>query len=166
MKEGYWNLLNSNLTYTISSNCTGTISITSGDTASFPIALYGINSAVPTVSLLLVGSGATYAYSGTGTVQPAPCATSTLSGGWAFSAGGTAFPSMSASTPVDLDGSLQFDGNGNVTAVINGVSALGGTSVTATGTYTVNSACVGTFALTSSGVQSTGSLSPGQLPVA
>jgi uncharacterized protein (TIGR03437 family) len=146
-------------TYTISSNCTGTISITSGDTASFPIVLYGINAAVPTVSFLLAGSGATYAYSGTGTVQPAPCATSTLSGGWAFSAGGTGFPSTSTSTPVDLNGSLQFDGNGNVTAAINGVSTLGATSTTASGTYTVNSACVGTFSLTSSGVQSTGTFS-------
>jgi uncharacterized protein (TIGR03437 family) len=135
--------------YSLQSNCQGSINIDSGDTATFALVAYSIDSTTQLArTFSLVGTDATYAYNGGGTVQPAACALSTLSGGWPFSANGNSLSGSTNTGIVDLAGVLQFDGQGNVTANWTQASNTATASVSATGTYTVNPACLGTLTLT------------------
>ena len=135
--------------YSLQSNCQGSINLDSGDTATFALVAYSIDSTTQLArTFSLVGTDATYAYNGGGTVQPAACALSTLSGGWPFSANGNSLSGSTNTGIVDLAGVLQFDGQGNVTANWTQASNTATASVSATGTYTVNPACLGTLTLT------------------
>jgi uncharacterized protein (TIGR03437 family) len=96
----------------------------------------------------MVGTDATYAYNGGGTVQPAACALSTLSGEWPFSANGNSLSGSTNTGIVDLAGVVQFDGQGNVTANWTQASNTATANVSATGTYTVTAACLGSLSLT------------------
>jgi uncharacterized protein (TIGR03437 family) len=136
-------------TYTLQSNCQGTISITSGDTATFTLVAYSVNATNQQArSFTLVGTDANYAYSGSGNVQPSACAVSTLSGAWPFSGTGNSLSGSSITGVVDIAGVLQFDGQGNVTGDWTEASNMPSANVTATGTYSVTSACLGTMSLT------------------
>jgi uncharacterized protein (TIGR03437 family) len=136
-------------TYSLQSNCQGTINITSGDTATFSMVAYAINTTTQQANTFtLVGTDATYAYNGGGTVQPSACALSTLSGEWPFSATGNSLSGATNTGIVDLAGMMQFDGNGNATASWTQASNTATANVSATGTYTVTPACVGTLTLT------------------
>lgn len=136
-------------TYSLQSTCQGTVNITTGDTATFTIVAYNFDTAASQAkSYVLVGTDSTYAYNGSGTVQPAACAVSTLSGEWPFSGTGN---SLSGSTNTGLDdlaGVMQFDGQGNVTATWTQSSNTATTSFSATGTYTVSGSCLGSLSLT------------------
>lgn len=101
-------------------------------------------------SFAMVGTDATYAYNGSGTVQPSACAVSTLSGEWPFSAPGNSLSGSTNTGVVDIAGVLQFDGQGNVTANWTQASGTATTSLSATGTYTVTEACLGSITLTDS----------------
>jgi uncharacterized protein (TIGR03437 family) len=135
--------------YSIQSTCQGSINITTGDTATFAMVAYNFDATtLLPKSFTMVGTDATYAYTAGGDRQPAACAVSTLSGTWPFSGTGN---SLSGSTNTGLDdlaGVLQFDGQGNVTASWTEVSNPTTTNFSATGTYTVTQACVGTLSLT------------------
>jgi uncharacterized protein (TIGR03437 family) len=137
-------------TYTIQSNCQGSISITTGDTATFALVAFAVNANTQVAaSYTFVGTDATYAYNGGGTVQPAACSAATLSGSWPFSATGNALSGASVTGINDVLGLLTFDGQGNVTAANwTTASNTSTTSVTATGTYTMTPACLGTMTLT------------------
>jgi hypothetical protein len=136
-------------TYTLPSNCLGSISITTGDTASLAIVAYNFDTAtMQAKSFTMVGTDATYAYNGSGSVQPAVCAVSTLSGTWPFSGTGNSLSGASNTGLADLAGVLQFDGQGNVTASWAQVSNTATTNVSATGTYSVSAGCLGTISLT------------------
>src|SRR6202453_1857661 len=128
--------------YSLQSNCVGSISITSGDTATFTVEAYSQGNA-----FAVIGSDATYAYNGSGNAQPASCPT-TLSGVHEFNASGNALSGASVTGVLDVAGVLQFDGQGNVTANWAQVSNLGTTTVTATGTYSVSSTCLASATLT------------------
>lgn len=136
-------------TYTLQSNCLGTISISSGDIATFTLVAYSVNAANQQArSFTLVGTDANYAYNGGGNVQPSACAVSTLSGTWPFSGTGNSLSGSSITGVVDIAGVLQFDGQGNVTADWTEASNAPTANVTATGTYSVTSACLGSMSLT------------------
>jgi uncharacterized protein (TIGR03437 family) len=136
-------------TYSLQSNCQGAININSGDTATFAVIAYALNATTQEAnSFTLVGADATYAYNGGGTVQPAACALSTLSGEWPFSATGNSISGSTNTGVVDFAGVLQFDGQGNVTANWTQASNTATANVSATGTYTVTAACLGSIALT------------------
>ena len=136
-------------TYSLQSNCQGSISINSGDTATFALVAYALNATTQqAASFTLVGTDATYAYNGGGTVQPAACALSTLSGEWPFSANGNSLSGPTNTGIVDLAGVLQLDGQGNVTANWTQASNTATANVSATGTYTVTAACLGSITLT------------------
>jgi len=138
-------------TYTIQSNCQGSISITSGDTATFALVAYSVNATTQQArAFTLVGTDANYAYNGGGNVQPSACAISTLSGTWPFSGTANSLSGSSITGVVDVAGVLQFDGNGNVTASWTQASNAGTTNVSATGTYSVTQACLGSIALNDS----------------
>jgi uncharacterized protein (TIGR03437 family) len=136
-------------TYSVQSNCQGSINITTGDTATFALVAYNVDAANGQArAYTLVGTDANYAYNGGGSIQPAACATSTLSGAWAFSGTGNSLSGATSTGVVDLAGILQFDGQGNVTANWTQATNSGTSNVSATGTYTVTSGCLGTISLT------------------
>ena len=136
-------------TYSLQSNCQGSININSGDTATFALVAYSLDATTQQArTFALVGSDATYAYNGGGTVQPSACALSTLSGEWPFSANGNSLSGPTNTGIVDLAGVLRFDGQGNAAATWTQASNTVTANVSATGTYTVTAACVGTLTLT------------------
>jgi uncharacterized protein (TIGR03437 family) len=140
-------------TYTVQPNCQGTINISNGGTAAFALVAYSVDAATQQAkSFTLVGADANYAYNGGGTVQPGACAASTLSGEWPFSATGNSLSGATTTGAVDIAGVMQFDGQGTVTATWNQASNTATASVSATGTYTVTRACLGSLTLTDTAI--------------
>ncbi len=136
-------------TYSLQSNCQGSISIATPNVAALAVVAYSLDAATQQArSFTLVGTDATYAYNGGGSIQPSACAVSTLSGEWPFSAPGNSLSGSTNTGAVDIAGVLQFDGQGNVTANWTQASSAATTNVSATGTYTVTSACLGSITLT------------------
>jgi hypothetical protein len=129
-------------TYSMQSNCSGQITITTGGSATFNIVSYD-NGA----DFLLTGSDATYSYAGSGNTQPAGCSVSSLSGLYSFSGTGFEFSSGAVAGAGGVVGILQFDGNGNVT--VNVLIAGEGNSASS-GPYSVSSECIGSATLAAS----------------
>jgi uncharacterized protein (TIGR03437 family) len=133
--------------YTVQSNCYVTITFTTGSSATFAAVVWSNGT-----QLNFTGADSNYVYSGRGTSnQPAPCATSNLSGEYTYSASGTTLSGTAQVGSGDESGLLQFDGQGNVTASYT-ITSTGGnsTALTATGTYSVASTCVASATLTDS----------------
>src|SRR5271165_4121622 len=128
--------------YSLQSNCLGSISITSGDSATFMLEAYSQGG-----SFAVTGSDASYAFNGGGSVQPATCP-ATLSGVHEFNSNGSTLSGASVAGVLDVAGVLQFDGQGNVTANWTQVSNLTTTTISASGTYTVSSNCLASGTLT------------------
>ena len=120
--------------YAIASNCSGTMTLITGSSATFTLVVWGGGS-----DFNVVGEDAAYVYSGSGnSVWPAGCATATLSGTFVFSASGTTLSGTTQTGSADEAGVLQFDGQGNVAASYT--DSTGGTTASAlkaSGTYTV-----------------------------
>ena len=134
-------------TYSLPSNCFGAVSITTTSAATFSLVVWQGGRQFD-----MVGSDATYVYSGNGSnVQP-DCGTPTLSGEYVFTASGFASSGNSVVGVAEEAGVLQFDGQGNVTAKYT--DSQGGTmpaSLTASGTYNVSSFCSASATLGDSG---------------
>lgn len=132
-------------TYTIGSNCTGTVTITTGGTFTLSLVEWSSGN-----QFNLAGSDTTYNYTGSGSPNPGLCSIASLSGGYTYTASGSTLAGSAVAGTADESGLLQFDGAGNVTATYN--SNAGGTaaSLTATGTYTVSPTCVGSGSMTDS----------------
>lgn len=131
-------------TYSLPSNCSGTMTIATTGTATFTLVAWGSGSQFD-----IVGSDAAYVYSGSGNnVHPAACTTATLSGQYTFTASGFTLSGTTQNGAQDEAGVLQFDGQGNVTAKYTDTQS-GATPVsdTAVGTYTVTSACLASATL-------------------
>ena len=138
-------------TYTLQSNCQGSVSITTGDTATFSVVAYSVNATTQVAAaFVLVGTDATFAYNGSGNMQPAACSVSTLSGSWPFSATGSSLSGAAVNGVADVLGLLTFDGQGNATGNWTTSSNTATTTITTTGTYSVTSACLGTITLADS----------------
>ena len=136
-------------TYSIQSNCQGAINLTSGDIASFNLIAYSVDTSAQLArTFTLVGTDSTYAFNGSGNLQPPACATATLSGEWPFSGTGNTLSGTTNTGLADLAGVLQFDGQGKATASWTTATNASLTNVTATGTYSVSGACVGSLTLT------------------
>jgi len=130
-------------TYSLPSNCVGTLNLTTGDTASFTLIPYGQGTAFS-----ITGQDATYSFTGTGTAQPSACLTSTLSGAYTFSGNGYALASGVVGGVNTIAGVLQFDGAGTVTGNWSVATNGAATPATITGNYTVSSSCVASATLT------------------
>jgi uncharacterized protein (TIGR03437 family) len=132
-------------TYSLQSNCVGTLSITSGDTANFNLVAYDSGA-----DYLITGEDGTYSFNGSGGTMPtAACATMTFNGTYSFNGNGFGLQSHAVNGANYISGLMTFDGAGNVTAanwVLNGQSGLPATD-TLTGTYTVAAGCTATAAL-------------------
>ncbi len=121
-------------TYSLDANCTGLIVITDGDTANFTLASYNNGKAY-----VLSGQDGTYEFSGEGSVLPASCDATAVSGNYAFQGSGYALSSSFVSDVRTISGVLQFDGMGTLTTNLN--------STTGTGSYTVTPSCTGSAAV-------------------
>jgi hypothetical protein len=141
-------------TYSVQSNCVGSVNITTGDSATFNLAI-----SLGGTGFVITGNDTTYALEGDGNTQATGCSNSTLSGVYVFDAtqGFSSLTKSSAAGAGTISGLLQFDGQGNITAdvslsanaLINGVTGtLPG--LQATGTYTMGSNCVGHGTITNS----------------
>lgn len=129
--------------YSLQADCTGTLSLTNGDTAAFSLESYNDGK-----SYLITGQDGTYTFSGSGGTMPsAACSASLLNGSYSFNASGFALTAASVSGANNVSGLLQFDGKSAVTA--NWYTASNGTpaNVNATGQFTVSASCGGTATL-------------------
>ncbi|MGA2136914.1 MAG: hypothetical protein ABSH50_31880 [Bryobacteraceae bacterium] len=132
--------------YAVASNCYGTINLVTGSTAAFTLIVWGSG-----VDFNITGADGSYVYSGGGSNSRPPCATATLSGAYVYTASGFTVSGTTETGSEDEAGVFQFDGQGNVTAsYIDSSGGAAQTSVTATGTYSVSSACLGSAILTDS----------------
>jgi len=140
-------------TYSVESNCSAVVSITSGGTGTVKtlnVMIYNQGK-----DFQMTGSDETYAYSGTGNIQSNVCTTGTLSGVYTFNTSGFALTSGAISGPANSAGLLQFDGNGNLTVNLStSTSGATNTADTLSGTYSLSSDCTGTAAVSDSGGQS------------
>jgi uncharacterized protein (TIGR03437 family) len=140
-------------TYSVPSNCYGTLTVTTASTATFTLVVWGGGG-----DFDIEGSDATYVYSGSGSdIRPPACATPTLSGEYTFTANGVTLSGTTISAVQAETGVLQFDGQGNVTAASytdtqGGRNTAPGTTVSynASGTYAVTSGCKASATLTDS----------------
>ena len=135
-------------TYTLQPNCQGSINITTGDTVTFALVAYSLDATIGKAkSFAMVGSDATYAYNGSGTVQPDLCSDATLSGPWVITTNGSTLSGSTITGAVDIIGDMNFDGEGNATASWTQFSNTATTTVSATGTYSIGAACLGSLTL-------------------
>jgi uncharacterized protein (TIGR03437 family) len=135
-------------TYTVPSNCYGTITLTTGNLATFALVVWSSGTQFD-----ITGSDGTYVYSGSGSSnQPqGGCATATLSGAYTYDASGFTVSGTAQNGAADEAGVLQFDGQGNVTASYTITSSTtSAVEITATGTYSVTSGCLASATLTDS----------------
>jgi uncharacterized protein (TIGR03437 family) len=126
-------------TYTLASNCSGTLSAAMNGTASFVLVVWSAGT-----EFAMVGADSSYVYSVTGSGNNAPpaCATATVSGEYTFTATGFTESGTTQTGSEEEAGVLQFDGLGNVVATYS--ESQGGTtpvSETASGSYTVGPGC-------------------------
>ncbi len=133
-------------TYTIPSNCNGTITLTTGSTATFTLVVWDSGR-----EFNITGVDTTYVYSGSGGNFRPACANATLSGEYTYDATGFTLSGTAQNGAGDESGVFQFDGQGNVTASYT-ITSAGATPapVTATGTYSVTPACLASATLTDS----------------
>jgi len=109
-------------TYSLSTNCLGTLTITGGDTAVNP-AVFTFIAGNSGESFTITGFDSNFYYTGSGAPQPATCLPATLSGAYAFAGDGYSYFSGSAlggpgvlNGVNGISGLLQFDGAGVVSA--------------------------------------------------
>lgn len=136
--------LNWSGSYTVQANCQGSLSLSTGDTASFNLVVYNQGN-----DFLITGSDSNYAYSGGGGVQPTnSCTTAKLSGTYSFNSTGYEFSNGAVSGIGDGVGLIQFDGVSAVT-VNASVWTAGAVSTTLTlnGTYSVSANCTASATL-------------------
>ena len=125
-------------TYTLPSNCLGTVAITTGDTASFT--LIPFNNAR---NFTLTGQDATYSLVGSGTEQPSACVTASLSGDFVFNGNGFSIASAAITGVNTVGGLLHFDGAGSVSGTWATAANNALTPAAVTGHYTVSPSCAG-----------------------
>ncbi len=131
-------------TYTLAANCLGTVTLTTGSTATFAFVVWSGGK-----QYNMAGLDPNYVYSGSGGNGPPPlCGTATLSGEYTYETTGFTLTGTTQNGSADEAGVFQFDGQGNVTANFTITSAAAApTPLTATGTYAVTAACLATATL-------------------
>jgi hypothetical protein len=131
-------------TYSMPTNCVGTINITTGDTATFVLQAYNTGT-----NYLITGQDGSYSLSGNGGKPPASaCSAGTLNGTYELSASGVALSSTTLNGGANLAGLMVFNGTGGLTT--NRVLLIGRSSSTDTtsGTYSVTAGCTGIATIT------------------
>lgn len=131
-------------TYTVQANCQGTVTIATGDTATFSLLIYNSGS-----DFLLAGTDATYNMTASGSLQSVnACTLAKLAGVYSVNATGFTLSGVAVNGIGDGVGLIQFDGKGSATLNFFLSTSGGSTStLSATGTYTLASTCLGTVTL-------------------
>jgi hypothetical protein len=132
-------------TYTLQANCVGTVTITSGDAASFTLEAYNQGKAY-----LITGQDGIYAFTGSGSDLPATCPTSLTAGSYPVNGTGFGLASSAISSVYNVLGLIQLSGTNTI--AMNLFVAANGSSknISATGTYTLATNCSATATLTDS----------------
>lgn len=132
-------------TYTLQANCVGTLSITSGDSATFTLSAYNQGK-----DYLVTGQDGTFAFTGSGALLPTTCPSTLAAGSYPVNGTGFGLASSAISSAYNVLGMLQISGT-NTMAMNLFVAANGSTkNISATGTYTLASNCTATATLTDS----------------
>ena len=135
-------------TYSLQSNCVGVVTITSGGTATFNLAVFnnGVAAGNLAANFVLTGNDATYSYSANGNVQPTGCSAALFTGIYTFNATGFTLSGTSVNGAAAVVGLLTFDGQSHVTANLT-FSPTNSNASTLTGSYSVSSNCLGSATL-------------------
>lgn len=126
-------------TYSMQANCIGVLTITTGDTASFTLEAYNLGK-----DYLITGQDGVLAYTGSGSLLPATCPTAIPAGTYSFNGTGFGLTSGAIARVFNVSGIMQFSGTNSITLNEYVTSSASSTSVSATGTYSVQSGCVAT----------------------
>ncbi len=140
-------------TYTLQANCSGSLSITTGDTTSFTLEAYNNPTGTLSKNFLVDGQDGTYSFAGNGGLLPASCSTSQATGTFAFNASSFALKSGAVSGIGNISGLVTLDGMGGVSTTWY-LSTGMTTSDTTTGQYSVTAGCTGTATVTDPAGQS------------
>ncbi len=133
-------------TYSLQANCSGTLSLTGGETAS--LSLQSFNGGK---NYIITGEDGTFVFTGSGGLLPtAVCSASLLNGSYTFNGSGFALTSGAVSGANNVSGALQFDGKSTVTATWYVASSGPPTVTNATGTFTVAGSCAGAASVSDS----------------
>ena len=138
-------------TYTLPSNCMGTITLTTGDHATFALVVWSGGAQFDFAGTdTAAGTTPVYVWAGNGSnVAPQACATASVSGPYTYSVTGIAIAVSAEVDAANEAGTLMFDGQGSVTAAASTVnsSQSAAASGSSTGAYTVNSNCTGSLSM-------------------
>jgi hypothetical protein len=128
-------------TYSLQANCLGALTITTGDSATFTLEAFNNSDLTLSHNFLIAGQDGVYSFTGNGSLLPASCAASLLSGAYSFDSATFALTSGSVSGVANISGLLTFDGSSAITATW---SLAGSTTTTNTlsGQYTVAAAAL------------------------
>jgi len=129
-------------TYTMQSNCVGTVTITSGDTASYTLQSYNNGK-----DYLMVGQNGTYSISLSGSVLPATCPASIPAQTYSFNGNGFNLASSQISGAFNISGLLTISAPNSISFTSFYTSPTGPVTLSASGTYTVGANCTGTATL-------------------
>jgi hypothetical protein len=132
-------------TYSLQANCTGTVTITAGDTASYN--LYSYNQGK---SYLMTGQNGTSAFTANGTMLPATCPSGLTAGAYPVNGTGFGLTSSVISSSINVIGVLQFSGMNTIAMNVTLSGNASSKSVSATGSYNLSSNCSATATLTDS----------------
>jgi hypothetical protein len=135
-------------TYSVGSDCTGTATVSDnlGNSMDLNLVIVGNGQ-----SIQLMQSDSNTIISGNATAIPATCALETIGGSYSFAIGGWVYDSSGNPYPYTDAGTLTLGGSGG-NATLNDTVSTAGTVATRSisGTYAVNSKCIGTLTLTDS----------------
>jgi hypothetical protein len=126
-------------TYTMQANCVGTVTIASGDTASYTLQSYNNGK-----DYLMVGQNGTFAISLSGSILPATCPTSIPAAVYSFNGNGFTLTFAQISGAFNISGLFQISGTNSVSFTAYITTQGGAQAYTATGTYTIGAGCTAT----------------------
>jgi len=136
-------------TYTLQANCAGTVSITSGDLASFTLEAYNQGK-----NYLMTGQDGVYAFTGSGGILPATCPATLTAGSYPTNGTGFGLTSGAITSAFNVLGMIQFSGVSTIAMNLYVASNGSTKNISATGSYTLGSNCSGTATLTDSSANS------------
>jgi hypothetical protein len=132
-------------TYTLQANCSGQVTITAGDAATFTLSSYNQGK-----DYLLTGQDGAYAFTGSGSVLPATCPTTLTAGTYPVNGTGFGLASGAIASTLNVLGVIQLSGTNNIAMNLTEVTNTGNKSIASTGTYTLGTNCSATATLTDS----------------
>lgn len=143
--QGIGSPLNYSGTYSVQANCSGMITITAGDGITFNLEVYNQGR-----DFLITGSDATYAFTGGGNTQPTSgCTIAKLAGVYTMNLTGYGLSGNAVTGIGNAVGLAQFDGVSAVTLNMTlWTAGMTSSTLSATGTYSLASSCLGRANLT------------------